>query len=145
MTDFTTKPRTARHRLPVFAPEQKAKVRADCIKGTHATGSMAERMAGQRDCLQMACRHNLIWIDSDDMAGRRHDGLAPEGTMRGTTSAGSPSCSLDVASTGPKTAREIGRAMGMTTRAVEMWLKDAKEGRGGVELARLVSALMGDE
>ena len=129
------------HRLPVFAPEQRARTRGDCLSGTHATGSLEERMTGQRQCMQ-PCRYSLLWTTSNDMPGRRHDGLAPEGTLRGKTSASAPSCALDVAGTGPKSAREIARITGDTTRSIEMWLKEAKEGKGGVELARLVSSLM---
>ncbi len=143
MVAFMTRPIPTNHRLPVFLPEQKAKVRGDCIKGTHATGSLEQRMRGERQCFQ-ACKHNLLMQESSAMPGKRHGGLAPEGTLRGKTSASAPSCSLDVASTGPRTAREIAAIVGDSTRNIELWLKAAKEGQGGVELARLVSVLMGN-
>ena len=130
------------HRLPVFAHDQVARTRADCISGAYATGSLEERLTGQRQCYQVACRHNLLAARSDERPGRRHDGLAPEWTVRGETSATAPSCVLDVALSGPRTSREIAKLCGVTTRRVEQLLKAAKEGAGGVDLARLVSVLM---
>jgi hypothetical protein len=124
------------NRLPVILPH--ARTRGDCVEGTALTGSREARTNGQAQCLQVSCRHNLLCARSEDRPGRRHGGLAPEWTLRGETSASAPSCALDVADAGPKSMREIAEFTGLTKRRVEQVLKAAKEGKGGVELARLV-------
>ena len=72
------------------------------------------------------------------MPGRRHDDLAPEWTTTGANvSAGAPSCALDVADTGPKTAAEVARVMGMSTRRVEQEISEFMRTHKALALARL--------
>jgi hypothetical protein len=126
--------RSINHRLPIYAPPA---TRGECITGTPITGSLEERRTGQKQC-HAACRHNLLIQCSEDRPGRRHGGRAPEWTVSGeNTSAGAPSCSLDVAATGPKSAAEVARVMGITTRRVEQIVKEFKRTHKALALARL--------
>ncbi len=123
------------HRLPVYAPPA---TRGDCITGTPATGSLEQRMRGQVQCGALECRHNLLMVESSSRPGRRHGGLAPEWTISGSnTSAGAPSCSLDVADTGPKSAAEVASIVGLTKRRVEQIIKEFKRTHKALALARL--------
>jgi hypothetical protein len=134
----------ALRRLPVLRPRRPA-TRGDCIAGTDLTGSRDERMTGRAQCGAYDCRHNLSVVESESVPGRRHGGLAPEWTVTDRGDAGAPSCCLDVADTGPHTPAEIARYLGTSKRRVEQIIKAALEGEGGVELARLESALLGSE
>jgi hypothetical protein len=100
---------------------------------------------GRSQCLNFGCRHNLLVSESESVPGRRHGGLAPEWTVTDRGDPGKPSCCLDVANTGPKSPAEIARYLGTSKRRVEQIIKAALEGEGGVELARLESALLGSE
>lgn len=119
--------------------------RAHCIlfdEATRAagyrTGSREQRMSGQWQCEATRCEHNLVVERSGDRPGRRHHGLAPESTIKARGKAGSPSCVLDVADTGPKSAAEIAEIEGFEDkRRVEQQLKEAKSG----EVARLIARL----
>jgi hypothetical protein len=115
--------------------------RGDCVEGVPNTGSKADRIAGRAQCQAYTCRHNLLMTDSANVPGRRHNGLAPEWTLTERGNAGSPSCALDVADTGPKTADEISKLTGFTKRRIEQVLKKAKDGAFGADIARLA----GDE
>jgi hypothetical protein len=127
--------RAINHRLPVYAPPA---TRGACVEGTPMTGSRDQRMRGQAQCGALQCRHNLLVEESSSRPGRRHGGLAPEWTLSGKNmSAGAPSCSLDVADTGPKTAAETAKVMGMSTRRVEQIVKEFKKTHKALALARL--------
>jgi hypothetical protein len=86
--------------------------------------------------MRFGCRHNLLTVPSADVPGRRHGGLAPEATVTDRGDPSSPSCCLDVANTGPKTADEIARLTGFTKRRIEQVLKKAREGQLGDVIAR---------
>lgn len=123
------------HRLPVYAPPA---TRGDCIVGTPSTGSRAQRQRGQVQCGALECRHNLLVVESSSRPGRRHNNLAPEWTVSGeNTSAGAPSCSLDVADTGPKSAAEVAKVLGLSVRRVEQIVKEFKRTHKALALARL--------
>ena len=122
--------RSINHRLPV--------IRQDCLTGTPITGSLEQRQRGQVQCMNLGCRHNLLADESSTRPGRRHGGLAPEWTVRGeNTNAGAPSCSLDVADTGPKSAAEVAAILGMSRRRVEQVVKAFKKTHKALALARL--------
>lgn len=124
--------RTVNHRLPVLL------TRGDCIEGTPITGSRDERMRGQAQCMRLECRHNLLADESSTRPGRRHDGLAPEWTVRGeNTSAGAPSCSLDVADTGPKSAAEVAAIVGLSKRRIEQITRDFTRSQKALVMAEL--------
>ena len=105
-------------RLPVYA---LPRTRGECIEGTPHTGSREERTAGVRQCQVMQCRHYLARVDSDDVPGRRHDGIAPPWTVSDRGDASSPSCSLDVVDANPAglSSGEVARVMGISRRRVE--------------------------
>lgn len=118
--------------------------RQDCIEGTKATGSKEERIAGRCQCRVYACRFSLLVDHSGDVPGRRHAGLAPPWTLNGNTNASAPSCALDVADGGPKSAAEVAEAMGLDKRRIEQIVKAALGRPGAVELWRLRSELEED-
>lgn len=105
-------------RLPVYA---LPRTRGDCIEGTDDTGSREERTAGVRQCEVIQCRHYLARVDSHDVPGRRHGGLAPPWTESGRGDASSPSCSLDVVDANPAglSSGEVAAVMGVSRRRVE--------------------------
>jgi hypothetical protein len=112
--------------------------RGDCISGTPGSGSKDDRIAGRKQCSVYACRFNLLVDASEDVPGRRHDGLAPPWTLSGRVDATAPSCALDVADTGPKSAAEIADMMGFDDkRRIEQLLKQALSSEAGVELWKL--------
>lgn len=121
-------------RRSMYAPP---KTRGDCITGTPNTGSKADRLAGLTWCKAYACREHLYFVDSGSRPGRRHHGLAPEGTLTDRGDCSSPSCALDVADGGPRSADEIARLTGFTKRRIEQVLKAAREGKLGPELQAL--------
>lgn len=106
-------------RLPIYSPPP---TRGDCIMGQPNTGSREQRTAGLVRCGALQCRHNLDRVDSEDVPGRRHGGLAPAWTLSGSNvSAMSPSCSLDVVDANPAglSSGEVAAVMGVSKRRVE--------------------------
>lgn len=88
-----------------------------CISGTPRTGTRAERMTGSRGCACYACPYNLAVVHSEDMPGRRYDGVSPPWTFDGESGrANTPSCALDMASTGPKRCAELEAKLGKHRR-----------------------------
>lgn len=131
------------HRYPVGLGKPPA-TRACCLSGTPTTGSLDERRQGRRSCEAFSCRHNLLVTDSGDMPGRRHGGLAPEWTLRGdNTSAGAPSCALDVADEGEHSSAEVAALLGISKRRVEQIV--ARWKREHAELAEMGSAVLGED
>ncbi len=136
--------RVLNHRLPVlgdlFSPPG---TRQECIDGHGRTGSREQRTNGQRQCGAFSCRHNLLRVDSSDVAGKRYDGVSPEWTLSGeNVSAMGPSCSLDVADQGEHTSGQVAKILGISRRRVEQILKRFLGTDGALDLARLRSALI---
>lgn len=61
------------------------------------TGSRDERMSGRFECSVLSCRQNLRTVRSENVPGRRNNGVAPEWTLDSEAIASAPSCALDVA------------------------------------------------
>lgn len=113
--------------------------RGDCVAGTPLTSDRDTRQAGGAQCRAYTCRHNLLRMDSADVPGRRHDGLAPEWTLVASTLATAPSCALDVADQHPEglSSREVARLAGVSTRRVEQIVRAALGGEGAVRVRRV--------
>lgn len=79
--------------LPVLQPATYG----DCITGTPLTGTRDERMSGRHECAVLGCRQNLRTVRSENVPGRRNNGVAPEWTLDSEAIAAAPSCALDVA------------------------------------------------
>lgn len=99
--------------------------RASCPPERHATGG----------CQFVRCRFNLLYRAPVDSPGRRHyDRLPPEAVVwrKG------PSCMLDITDAHPSgmTSTELGDALGMTKRNVELLLLRAL-GKAAPDLAAL--------
>lgn len=116
--------------------------RGHCIAGNLLTGSHADRMTGRKRCEAYGCRsHNLDIIESESMPGRRHSGLAPPATLRGSnTNASSPSCSLDVAANGETNCHRVADIMGESKRRIEQIIASWR--REHSELAEMSSAIL---
>lgn len=136
--------RPINHRLPI-APEYAAPATlAECIAGTERTGSREDRMAGRVQCGAYSCRANLLTVESSSVPGRRHNGLAPPGTLSGgNTSASAPSCMYDVIAANPNgmSCAEIAKVLGCSTRDVELTLAKAIKAKGAAEVMRLWSEM----
>ncbi len=131
------------HRSPVGLGKPP-RTRGDCINGTAQTGSLEERQHGRRQCEAFSCRHNLMTIDSSDVPGRRHHGLAPPWTLSGeSTSASAASCALDVADQGEHSSAEVARIMGISKRRIEQII--ARWKREHAELAEMGSAVLDED
>ena len=131
---------TVNHRLPIHPAYRPPATRGECIEGTANTGSLEERRAGKVQCSAYRCRYNLLWVESDQVPGRRHGGLAPEGTLSGAnTNASAPSCALDLVDANPAgmSSAEIANAVGLDRRRVEQIVKRWQQSEAAVELARL--------
>jgi hypothetical protein len=111
--------------------------RGHCIDGAPNTGSREDRWAGRATCEAYACKYNLAMQDSASVPGRRHNGLAPEWTLTDRGDASSPSCALDVADLGSHSPAQIAKYTGFDKRRIEQVIKKAREGRFGVELAKM--------
>jgi len=138
--------RPVNHRLPVLLPTPRTY--GDCCTGTELTGTLEQRATGQHQCRVYQCRKNLLRTDSQDVPGRRRDGVAPEGTFSGANvSASAPSCAIDVANAHPAgmSNAEVAGLMGLDKRRCEQIVKAWRENSGAVELYRLRQTLMGDE
>lgn len=106
--------------LPVIQP----RTYGECVEGTPLTGSLEDRNAGHA-CEWYACRHNLRTVRSENVPGRRNNGVAPEWTFDSEAIASSPSCALDVANRGPHRCSEIAEMEGKSKRRIQQEVKSA--------------------
>lgn len=145
------------HRLPVLHGDEfgPPPTYGHCIvggnmtdSGNDKTSSFTRRMMGQAQCTAFNCRYNLLFVRSEEMPGKKHNGQHPEGTVTGKGNAGSWSCALDVAKMsegrGGVSCAEIADHTGESKRRVEQRAKAAMASKGGVELYKLRGELMGN-
>jgi hypothetical protein len=107
-------------KLPVLQP----RTYGECVEGTPLTKSLAERASGQA-CESYQCRHNLRTVRSENVPGRRNNGIAPEWTFDSEAVAASPSCALDVANRGAHKCSELAAMEGKSKRRIQQEVKGA--------------------
>ena len=129
------------HRLPMYPTPP---TRGHCIVGDDrtVTGSFTERTMGQFQCKAMGCRKNLLAKMSEDMAGRPHDGHAPDWTIDGGhLTANAPSCVLDVIAMNggkPMSCGEVAAKLNnVSRRRIEQIDVEFKKTHKALALARL--------
>jgi hypothetical protein len=107
--------------LPILQP----RTYGDCVTGTPLTGTLEERMSGRRECSNYTCRHALRVVRSENVPGRRNNGVAPEWTLDSEAIAAAPSCALDVANRGAHKCSELASMEGKSKRRIQQEVKGA--------------------